>query len=653
MEKATLIARKSKKGKLIVEIKTENKHPMAIQEIFVTDMNMNGKECEVEKNNKGQIKRIIVEGKDLELRSKKVQPHGRYDSKNSYRSKNSHQGHSNSITPNSYRDNIFAATTPYNFVPLNKKIVTQDKPKSFDKYCGYTGYIDLEIEAKTPVYIRGTKKENGKEHEKENPEFYKQAGQYRIPGSSLRGMIRTMVEMVSWSKFSIFNDDHLYYRSFADKALSIRNEYRKRMTSADNENRSQYKMGSGLLYKKDLDYFIISGAFESIKKSEVNTVNSGRILYKKDKFYASEYKKGPNCYLVVSGYMPNKTHDWLVYANPSERDKSVYINRNDVLDYKNDRNRKSVDIIKEVNKSWTGFVPCFYVQWKDKNGNNRISFGHTPLFRISYEKSIGEHINQESVEKKKFDIAESIFGNETDFMTRIFFEDAFLQKNDYDKISPQEKIPQTLLGPKPTSFQLYLDQIGARGVKDLKHYNNQVNIRGNKLYWHQTDSNAWKNNFNPNTDAKIRPIASGAKFYGKIRFENLSDIELGALLFAVDLPKNMAHKIGMAKPLGLGSVRINANLILSNRINRYKNLFAEWDGVQDKNVNIKDFTSKFEKCILNRIGEQKGSLWETERLEQLKKMLDFEHKPDSKDIVYMALEQFKNREILPKPSNIK
>jgi len=46
MEKATLLARKSKKGKLIVEIDFEDKPPMAIQEMFVVDIDMNDEKCE-------------------------------------------------------------------------------------------------------------------------------------------------------------------------------------------------------------------------------------------------------------------------------------------------------------------------------------------------------------------------------------------------------------------------------------------------------------------------------------------------------------------------------------------------------------------------------------------------------------------------------
>ncbi len=571
--------------------------------------------------------------------------------KNSYKSSNNTKQTygDNSARPNFGRQDIFTATAPYNFVPLNEKIVTHKKPDSFDKYHDNTntGYIDLEIEAKTPIYTRDAKQKD----EQENSDFYKQAGRYRIPGSSLRGMTRTMVEMISWSKFGDINNSYLYYRSFADMANSIRDEYLKKMISLDSKGKSLYQMSSGLVYKEGLHYSIIpeEKKFKQIKKS----------VSKKYPNYPRYYGYlllNNNEYLVVPGekFKPKNEddqNDWIVYADKRSTDKAFKISDEDIWSYKNDKNRKSTDITK-LDKG--EFRPCFYVKWKDTKGRDKISFGHTPLFRISYEKSIGEHIMQKNDDG--IDIAESIFGNETDFMTRVFFEDAFLSKNYYDKVKTEKKTPKILSGPKPTSFQLYLEQDGVNNKNYLKHYNSETQIRGNKLYWHQ-NGGSWEEIDRDNIKkhqtqyTKIKPINSGAKFQGRIRFENLSNVELGALLFAIDLPKGLAHKIGMAKPLGLGSIRIVSTLCLSNRVNRYKNLFAEWDGISDESGRIEQFKQEFEKYIKMEIGEQENSLWDTNRLKELRKMLDFEHAV--KNIEYMHLKEFKARKVLPHPANVK
>lgn len=659
MQKANIITRKTKKGVLIAEIRFENGKSMPVPQKFSIDPNMNGKECEVERDSAGQPIKIIVDGKELKLKAKNNQSRSNRNSKNSYRQSRTKQTYNNNVRTNSDRSNIFSATAPYNFVPLNHEIVAQGKPKPFDKYEGNTGYIDLEIETKTPIYIRGVNKGN-----EEDPDFYKQAGKYRIPGSSIRGMIRTMVEIVSWSKFGYFNDDYLYYRTFVDTALSMRKEYIKHMSSTDVRGNIQRKMSSGLLYIKGINYYIIPAEkkFEPIQKSASRN-------YDEYPGYYGYNKLSENKYLVVPGkkFKPideKKQNDWIVYADKNATNKAIQIDEKDIWNYKNDKNRKAPDITR-IDKN--EFRPCFYVKWKDGDGKERISFGHVPFFRISYEKSIGEHITQDEAEE--FDIAESIFGDENDFMTRVFFEDAFLNKGDYNKISAQIKIPKILSGPKPTSFQLYLEQNGAdiepiynkgkfSGWKGIKSYNDQTEIRGNKLYWHQDDTN-WEEKSASEISkhktqyTRIKPIAAGAKFFGRIRFENLTDIELGALLFAIDLPKGLAHKIGMAKPLGLGSTRIDSSLHLSNRANRYKNLIAEWDGIPNSNKKINEFKLKFEKYIMNKINEHEKSLWQTKRLKELSSILDFANKPPASSIKYMELKEFKERKILPRPTEIK
>ena len=109
------------------------------------------------------------------------------------------------------------AYAPYNFVPINREVVEAAPPTppfAKNEYYtqrngtkGYTGWIDVGIEALTPLYIRGTltKKEveDGVET-KEKHDFCAPAGKIRIPGSSLRGMVRNMLEIVSFGRFHFF-----------------------------------------------------------------------------------------------------------------------------------------------------------------------------------------------------------------------------------------------------------------------------------------------------------------------------------------------------------------------------------------------------------------------------------------------------------------
>lgn len=69
---------------------------------------------------------------------------------------------------------------------------------------------------------------------------------------------------------------------------------------------------------------------------------------------------------------------------------------------------------------------------------------------------------------------------------------------------------------------------------------------------------------------KVKPVKGGAVFYFHIDFSNLSTAELAALIFAVRPYLEYWHKLGLGKPLGLGTVRLDpVGLFLVDRANRY------------------------------------------------------------------------------------
>lgn len=110
----------------------------------------------------------------------------------------------------------------------------------------------------------------------------------------------------------------------------------------------------------------------------------------------------------------------------------------------------------------------------------------------------------------------------------------------------------------------------------------------------------------------------------------------------------------MGKPYGLGSIRIKPNLFLSNRQERYRDLFYEWD-TSGKTENPDEFIKEFENYILRNIGDNRiNSLWEHPRLRHLRCMLDFGKKPDKEKTAYMDMEkkEFKNRPVLKTPEDI-
>jgi CRISPR-associated protein (TIGR03986 family) len=74
----------------------------------------------------------------------------------------------------------------------------------------------------------------------------------------------------------------------------------------------------------------------------------------------------------------------------------------------------------------------------------------------------------------------------------------------------------------------------------------------------------------PEMKVRVRPITKGTSFYFHLDFSNLTKWELGLLCFALRPDNKFRHKLGMGKPIGLGTVRIDlAGLHLINRQQRY------------------------------------------------------------------------------------
>lgn len=572
-----------------------------------------------------------------------------------------------------YLDNVSPtreeAYAPYNFVPLNESVVKTEPFLENDEYHEdkLTGYIDCDLKTLTPVYIRGCLTEfevkEGKEA-KDKSDFFSPNGGFRIPGSSLRGMIRTLVEIVSWSKFNSYENKNLYFRGLADKS-NLNKYYDSIMRDPTLEGVGKYKIYAGYLKKEGLTYFIIPA--EKNKNNKQFQRFDGAVVLEPYKFK----RLNSGDYIIRSGRKVNPNHRdkdvWQIYL-PDSNAERIKLSDEDVLNYQNDIKRGAgIDLIKETKKH--EYVPCFYILRK-----GRIAFGHTALFRIAYENSIEDLIPSEIADDKKgIDITEAIFGMSSgdqnqSFASRIFFEDALLKPDQKDFLD-EERIPSTLLSPNPTTFQHYLTQKSDK-MQELNHYDSpDTTIRGYKLYWHK-DNKSWfkpPNQFNPKIDTKIKVIKLNKEFSGRIRFENLSAIELGALLFALRLPEGCNHKIGMGKPLGLGSIKITPTLVLSDRKERYRSLFDgnKWALPPKKDSKcMQDYINDFARFILGKIGDEEKegakSLWDTYRLRQLKTMLDVEtgkQLEKQNKIRYMQIQcpqnnEFKDRRILPIPEKV-
>ena len=108
---------------------------------------------------------------------------------------------------------------PYNFVPFTERqpfmrYTDVSKLPAHDKLCAelLTGEIHLTLTAETPVFVSDGQ---------ENADFFRGAnGNYMIPGSTIRGMVRENMQILGDGlvlKDEDLEDYQIYYREIAGK----------------------------------------------------------------------------------------------------------------------------------------------------------------------------------------------------------------------------------------------------------------------------------------------------------------------------------------------------------------------------------------------------------------------------------------------------
>ncbi|MFQ6027613.1 MAG: hypothetical protein ACE5Q6_08995, partial [Dehalococcoidia bacterium] len=140
-----------------------------------------------------------------------------------------------------------------------------------------------------------------------------------------------------------------------------------------------------------------------------------------------------------------------------------------------------------------------------------------------------------------------------------------------------------------------------------------VNNKGRKFYYHQShvaeieDIRRGRENAG---NAKVEPLPRNARFTFEVSYQHLSDVELGLLIYALRLPEGLFHKLGMGKPLGMGTVRIDITgmrELPDDPRNRYQEFELSWSNIdladlsgeayQETNQRLQDRMDVFRKAF--------------------------------------------------------
>jgi CRISPR-associated protein (TIGR03986 family) len=163
-------------------------------------------------------------------------------------------------------------------------------------------------------------------------------------------------------------------------------------------------------------------------------------------------------------------------------------------------------------------------------------------------------------------------------------------------------------------------------------------LRGRKFYRHHGEGLRKENYTKPGDQAQKHsnqnrtlrdPLQPGATFTFTVKFANLAPIELGALLWSLEM-EGWHHRLGMGKPLGFGSVRIaiqDEGTWYLDRTARYKSIEAcpdegRDDGLQALNAGTRRWLiEQFKNAMLKQYAQPAQSFLDLANIADIKALL--------------------------------
>lgn len=505
---------------------------------------------------------------------------------------------------------------PYNFVPLSDTVVTPEWADLVSHDLpfkdGISGELELRIEALSPIMIGG-EQQQGTERESGQVKFFKTLkskehpqGQYAIPGSSLRGAIRNVFEIATFSKMNRIDNKRYGLRDISTQNVS--NSYGERVRGNVKYAFMYLENGEPCLQPCSmlrLSHRILENEFgvskpifkarmtvnqkyshwsnecrkKGINDTEIAFKNDGQDVTGIDKSGQSGIKGFP----VFTGQISDSTRkngkykDFVFHSPSSEK---IVISEADSQAWENflfvhgDESGK-----REM--SWPGHwkaafrsgqkVPVFYIQSQD-----RLHIGLAYMPKLAGDFSTHDmlkHTHEDHLDSEKHDLTSIVFGQVSDspsgsIKSRVSFEPAVLVSKVNVNNQPQDTI---LNGAKPSYFPNYIyqktNQFGNLADSQYATYihsitNSAPELRGWKRYPVRPQDEVAPQPLGQKQTKKVQTrlytLEEGATFKTRMVFHNLQPVELGALLWSVEL-ENKRHSLGMGKSFGFGQVKITAN----------------------------------------------------------------------------------------------
>ena len=430
---------------------------------------------------------------------------------------------------------------PYNFVGLEGTV-----NRSEQKTGNRSGVIHCKLITTTPLAIPDFPLATENEIKHKKTDFFKIDGKAAIPGSEIRGVIRSAYETLSNSCLSVNNNNILSARS------------------ADVRKPGIIKFGSDKkwhLYEATAQKLKYDGSDDFDETTDTIKRTWRNYKYKNRK---AQYRDGK----VTVNYKVTTTFKEI---EAEDLDRAVE-------DYK-----KCCEIYKNNDKNIKEYIPkistdgrCYTVYYKKftENGKTYVYLSPAQISRSVFKNRVDDLLGEHSHCTNPENVCEAcgLFGmigtgsnKLSAIASRVRFTDAkILTKPRYITATLKE-----LAGPKISSVEFYST---APDMKYLWTYDTDgVTLNGRKFYFHHTGDYSTTEKTKRNLTTEL--VDRGAEFEFDVFFDKVTDEELRKLIWTIALGENSSdsnqqHKIGHGKPLGLGSVKMIVDSVETRSFDR-------------------------------------------------------------------------------------
>jgi CRISPR-associated protein (TIGR03986 family) len=454
---------------------------------------------------------------------------------------------------------------------------------------GISGVIDYTLTNATPLCVGGEQKQQPGQ-----PTIVQWAkdpqGNPVIPGSSLKGMIRNVLEIASFGKFSGIDNNHFSYRDVSKKSHYLTNVIKKKQVTSAwlkfNTQNQNWELTTcqfaKVKHSKIKEYLgkTIKNNDSAVNKYKthplVKTVNittyikegkQGKVTWVDNIGDAGKTANLIFCNNRIKGAGQNKPDDYEFSYCFFGSEQKVSVSANEINDKANKMfiSHDEEQIQYLINNQSDKGIPVFALF---ENGQSKLhSLGLAKMPRVLYNHSAQDladnHQTQARTSEHYFDMSELMLGTlrESGFSlkSRVSFSDGTLTKGQGIQVSNAV----TLNGPKATFCGAYLEQPNQSDCTDYDNKN--AKLAGWKRYVTQSQFTENKTtSTNNNIKSQLELLNNNSQFSGKIIFHNLKPEELGALLWCINLgddtqSKKQYHGLGHGKSLGAGAVQLQIN----------------------------------------------------------------------------------------------